>query len=401
MQALKNQLHWNDSDYLDDFLERESMVTERKNSLIRGLAPAIGEGMNVLLSGLHGIGKTFAVMQAIEDLGYEMKYYSTSTLDPYVDLVGVPVPVDRGDGKHKLEMVRPEDINNVDVVFFDELNRADPKTLNAVFELVQFRTINGEPLPRLKSVVAAINPTDGAYNTDELDPALIDRFHLFWQINPKSPAAFLKESYDPSLVDAFVLWWGNHNNSKREYYVSPRRLEYMIDIYTKFGTFEMLKHSVPPSALLDWANLKANIKIAEAGGDLGVSIANQSFTEQIQNQPFWTKKNVAANADKLREHFKANPNDALASNQFKNFLGNNPRTGMPFIKAWSDMMVERYDADPNFFEDMKKSWDSKKIRQVSNWLYHRYQDYYYGRNGVQKDQVMGDYYYKAYRGIST
>jgi len=147
-------------------------------ALLPQLKTVIQQDWNVLLSGKHGIGKTFEVLRVVEDLGWSMKYYSTSTLDPYVDLVGVPVPVDNDDGTRDLDMVRPKDMDNVELIFFDELNRADPKTLNAVFEVIQFRTINGIPLPKLRSVVAAINPVDGEYNTEELDPALIDRFHV-------------------------------------------------------------------------------------------------------------------------------------------------------------------------------------------------------------------------------
>lgn len=399
-------MNWKDDEYLSSYLDSledkkkgKCVVTEKKNTLIRGLAPAIDSGLNVLLSGLHGIGKTYAVMEAIDDLGLEMKYYSTSTLDPYVDLVGVPVPVDREDSdKKQLEMVRPDDINNVDVVFFDELNRADPKTLNAVFELVQFRTINGESLPRLKSIVAAINPTDGAYNTEELDPALLDRFHVFWQIDPKAPTAYLKERYDSALVDAFILWWGNHKSSKREYYVSPRRLEYMIENYATFGTFEMLKHSVPPGALLDWNNLKSNIKVAEAGGDVG-DISTDSFPDKIKTQQFWTKKNVAENYSTLESYFDANPNDAIAGQQFHNFLVNNPRIGMPFIKSWMPLILKREEVDTSLLTDIRGAWSFKKVRQIANFCYQEYANHYSGGNGRPKDVTLGDKYYKAYRAL--
>jgi len=53
------------------------------------------------------------------------------------------------------------------MLFFDELNRAHPKVLNAVFELVQFRSINGDKLPRLQCVIAAINPPGAGYHVQE------------------------------------------------------------------------------------------------------------------------------------------------------------------------------------------------------------------------------------------
>lgn len=366
----------------------------RSGSLIPELTPAIEKGYNILLSGLHGIGKTFAVMQAMEDLEWDMKYYSTSTLDPYVDLVGVPVPVDNDDGTKRLQMVRPEDINNVDAVFFDELNRADPKTLNAVFEIVQFRTINGEPLPRLKSVIAAINPTDGAYNTEELDPALIDRFHLFFQIDPRSPKAYLKQKYDSGLVDAFILWWSNHKSGKREYYCSPRRLEYMIDIYSRTNSFDLLKRSVPHGTVMDWAMLKSNIDMFESGEDIGKMSSTENIVTRMQQQTFWNKKNVDANLDVITKHFETNPNDALTGEMFRNMLATDPRIGVVFLNKWIDLMAMRCESDPLLIPEIKKTWKADKVRQVANKAYKKYRSQY-SQGATPERQRL----YKFYSGM--
>src|SRR4051812_44091417 len=48
--------------------------------------------MNVLLIGLHGVGKTEAVLAMCREQNVVLKYYSCSTLDPFTDLVGVPTP---------------------------------------------------------------------------------------------------------------------------------------------------------------------------------------------------------------------------------------------------------------------------------------------------------------------
>ena len=137
----------------------------------------MSEGLNVLLIGYHGVGKTQMALEEAKSLGLNMKYYSSPTLDPWPDLVGIPVPVDiEGDSKSgdkQLQFIRPADVEDAEIMFFDELNRAHPKVINAVLEAIQFHSINGKPLPRLKMVWAAINPPDDIYDVNEPDPVVV------------------------------------------------------------------------------------------------------------------------------------------------------------------------------------------------------------------------------------
>ena len=63
----------------------------------------MSEGLNVLLVGNHGVGKSAMVLEEAKRQGLKMKYYSSSTLDPWSDLVGIPVPVDAKDNGEKDE----------------------------------------------------------------------------------------------------------------------------------------------------------------------------------------------------------------------------------------------------------------------------------------------------------
>ena len=122
------------------------------------LKHAAANGFNVLLVGNHGVGKTAIVRTALDDLGLVWKYFSASSIDPWVDLVGVPKEKDG-----VLELIRPAtlDFENLQVIFLDEYNRAPKKVRNACMELIQFGSINGKKFPKLQLVIAAINPDDG------------------------------------------------------------------------------------------------------------------------------------------------------------------------------------------------------------------------------------------------
>ena len=61
---------------------------------------------NVLFIGRHGVGKTSIVKEAFAGNGLSYRYYSASTMDPWVDLVGVPEEKTNGDGEIYLELVR-------------------------------------------------------------------------------------------------------------------------------------------------------------------------------------------------------------------------------------------------------------------------------------------------------
>lgn len=197
---------------------------------------------NVMLIGPHGCGKTFVTFQVMKELGLKIKYYSSATLDPWADLVGVPIPIDKVPSKEtlakadlesvpgptkELMFIRPRSVDDAEIIFFDELNRAHPKVLNAVMEITQLHSINGEKLPKLKMVWSAINPPGGDYKVVDLDPALVDRFHVFFEILPDPSIDYLAEACgDRYIAETVVKWWHGLEAKTRSAF-SPRRLEYI------------------------------------------------------------------------------------------------------------------------------------------------------------------------------
>jgi hypothetical protein len=213
--------------------------------------------LNVLLKGRHGVGKTALVRQAFEKAGLSLLVFSGPTMDPWVDFVGVPRPVKRKDGKTVLQLVRREEFEDdaVDAVFFDEFNRAPAKVRNAAMELLQFQSVNGHRFERLKTVWAAINPFDDDYDTERLDPAQLDRFHVHIEV-PSRPCAHYFVGKYGAMGRGALEWW-DQQSAEAQKGVSPRRLEYAIEAAIVDGP---LRDILPPQA-----NIAAFVKVMEQG----------------------------------------------------------------------------------------------------------------------------------------
>jgi len=217
--------------------------------------------------------------------GKSYLYFSASTLDPWVDFVGVPrektvdkMPpefaiirelatvnedlavewvvsnwklketsakktvqhaVGRKEGLTFLELVRPEAFagDEVEAIFIDEFNRAPKKVRNAVMELLQFKSINGKRFPKLRSVWTAINPADDEqqkYDVEEIDPAQLDRFTVSIKVNYKPSEEWFVKEFGQQVGRAAVQWWTDLSADEQNN-VSPRRLEYALRMWQARG----------------------------------------------------------------------------------------------------------------------------------------------------------------------
>lgn len=198
----------------------------------------IANNLNALFYGRHGVGKTSMIIAAFERNNLRYQTFSASTMDPWVDFIGVPKEVNDERGSY-LELIRPKAFRDdeIEALFFDELNRSHKKIRNAIMELIQFKSINGRKFPKLRFVWGAVNPDEDDslnYDVEKLDPAQSDRFHVHVEIPYKPHAPYFREKYGRTRADAAIEWW-NQLPDPLQLEVSPRRLEYAIQMHDKGG----------------------------------------------------------------------------------------------------------------------------------------------------------------------
>jgi len=126
--------------------------------------------------GAQGIGKSQSVEQVArdQDMGFVHLHLATQEVG---DLVGLLVQQPDGTVAH----ARPEWLptGGRGIIFLDELNRAAPDVIQAMFSFITSKTIHRHRLPAGWSIVAAGNHGDSFTVTDTSDAAWMSRFcHL-------------------------------------------------------------------------------------------------------------------------------------------------------------------------------------------------------------------------------
>jgi hypothetical protein len=210
-------------------------------------------GKNVLLEGRHGTGKTSLVTEVFNKNCKNWLYFSGSTLDPWVDFVGVPKEIKKGND-YVLSFVLPEKMSDssVEAIFIDEYNRSHKKIRNATMELIQFKSINGRKFPNLKVVWAAINPSDDEedYDVEELDGAQVDRFQIRMKVPFIPDIEYFQTKFGKDWAKSALEWW-NGMPDKAKKLVSPRRLDYALEIHKEGGDlFDVLPFETNPTKLI-------------------------------------------------------------------------------------------------------------------------------------------------------
>jgi len=297
-------------------------MSKISKSVISRLKDLAEKGINVLLTGAHGVGKTSIFYDLCEQLGLKGAYINVPSSDYFVDWLGIPHPETEPEtirtlrwflsqqggesvavsyakdylgmsdhsaleaisflghttAKVGLQFLRPKRLSGVQFVFFDEINReADPRFLDSCMEMVQFRRVNGQELPDLKLVWAAQNPPNDVYRVKELDIPLVDKFgaHIYLEGNPDY-AWYCNQGYDPHTAASVISWYESDLNKSQKSQVSPRCLENLmrladakIDVeFALLATMQLPAHRLKEKlARASSAHAFANLDLATISSD--------------------------------------------------------------------------------------------------------------------------------------
>lgn len=134
---------------------------------------------NIMLVGVHGIGKSRIISDYFKTKGIEVITLFLGQMSDPGDLIGLPhLNSETGRTEFMPPYWFPQGDKPI-VLFLDELNRARPEMLQSVMDLALNRMLAGRRLPEGSRVISAVN--DGAeYQITELDPALVSRFNVYF-----------------------------------------------------------------------------------------------------------------------------------------------------------------------------------------------------------------------------
>lgn len=177
-KVLENPVTSSNSGQIEKELDRALRVNRRE------IANGGKNFQNVLFVGAAGTGKTARIKAWAKDNNVNLVHVLASTMDD-TDLSGALSPDNTGGIVQRLASTEFDELADVEnsVLFLDEFNRAYESVRGTLLTLIQDHTVpdprvpgKARFLPNFLFTVAAINPSDGEYNTRKLDAAERSRF---------------------------------------------------------------------------------------------------------------------------------------------------------------------------------------------------------------------------------
>ena len=173
------------------------------------VAPRLPAEIAILIQGPTGIGKSYLVKDIAAGLELPVVDRRLSQMSEG-DMVGLPELVD-GTTRFCPPDWYAQACREPVVLFMDELNRATPEVIQAAFQIVLDRELNGHKLHPETRVFAAVN-VGAEYEVNEMDPALLRRF---WSIELEPTHADFIDWAEGRLAPVIVDFIRQHEEHLR------------------------------------------------------------------------------------------------------------------------------------------------------------------------------------------
>lgn len=329
------------------------------------VAPKLPASTSLLLRGNHGIGKSQLGRQLASMIASNENIAVFPVIDRRLsqvsegDIIGLPST----DGE--VTRFNPPDwykqaCNQPCFLFLDELNRATPEVMQAAFQIVLDRELNGWKLHPQTRVMSAVN-SSAAYNVNEIDPALLDRFWVIdlhpdtkdWTTWAKTENKSKGCGFNclPLVVD-FISnedkWLDPPKDSEPGVvHVSRRSWERLGDALDTAGIGDEPTHELFYPICLGYVGTEASIKFVDYAKSVDSRFTGKDIVErypQVRQKVISKKKAELLNSAIEKASEYVNKLDKLTDAQGKNlnaFMNDLP--GELRISLWTKMTASGVD----------------------------------------------------------
>jgi hypothetical protein len=215
------------------------------DQLWTSLTTAVANNWNVHLVGGQGVAKTATIKDLPNHFeGLDLSLFSAANMS-MGDLVA-QVPAD-GEVVSIVNRRLSTTAGRKLLVAFDEGFRAPKNVKPQMLEVIQERTIGGEPLGGDGEVVGCWMINNPAkignlrFNVGTADEALCSRFTLNIEVTDEDTKwrEWLQDRYGVEEVKPFLEWRAHSLKDEERAMVSPRTLHLMIDVFNDLGADEL------------------------------------------------------------------------------------------------------------------------------------------------------------------
>lgn len=311
--------------------------------------PSIPASISILLRGDHGIGKSSLVRQVAKKIS-AAEGVQLPVIDRRLsqmtqgDIIGLP-RIDDDSTKYLPPDWYVRACKTPVILFLDELNRAETEVMQAAFQIVLDRELNGYRLHEGTRVFCAVN-TNSKYNVQAMDPALLDRFFVI-DVN-FTAEDWVKWARAEGLHDMVIDF-----NQLNPIFLQPSKKGSAHDVEPSPRSWERLEKTVRP--YLDEGD-KTGVydlqKIRRLSAGFVGNEAAMGFLEHIKAEFRFSGEDILNNYTNIRDKVKRHRVDVMVSAAEK-------------LVAYADTLTT---VDANQAAQLKAFiWDLEKDHRVTLW----------------------------------